>query len=157
MNEPNEIHCEGNNLSLEVNYIPQMLVPTMCKRSISWIKGNNTPSRMVMEESLLRHRFEARTCASLAEGEQSRGLGCWCRVCVCVCGGRVGGERMLHGNELIQNFTIRKNEETGHLNFQPTWKFCVVWDHDLSSPGEPGTFHLSPAGNSCTLAVSCRH
>lgn len=42
-------------------------------------------------------------------------------------GGRVGGERMLHGNELIQNFTIRKNEETGHLNFQPTWKLlCGV-------------------------------
>lgn len=31
MNEQNEIHCEGINLSLEFNYIPQILVPTMCK------------------------------------------------------------------------------------------------------------------------------
>lgn len=91
MNEPNEIHCEGNNPSLEVNYIPQMLVPTMCKRRISWIKENNALSRMVMEKSLLCHRFEAKTCPSLAEGEQSRGLGCWCRVCVCVEGD--GGRR----------------------------------------------------------------
>lgn len=34
MNEQNEIHCERNNLSLEFNYILQILVPTMCKLRI---------------------------------------------------------------------------------------------------------------------------
>lgn len=34
MNEHNEIHREGNNQSLEFNYIPQIVVPTMCKLRI---------------------------------------------------------------------------------------------------------------------------
>lgn len=32
--EQNEIHCEGNDLPLEFNYIPEILVPTVCKLRI---------------------------------------------------------------------------------------------------------------------------
>ena len=74
MNEQNEIRCEGNNLSLEVNYIPQILVPTMCKRRINWIKDNKTLGRMVIEESLLLHRFETEMCF-ISGGGNEHGLG----------------------------------------------------------------------------------
>lgn len=74
MNEQNEIHCEGNNLSLEVNYIPHILVPTICKLRITWII-DKTLSRMVIEEFLLVHRLEIGTHASLAEEENEHGRG----------------------------------------------------------------------------------
>lgn len=104
MNEQNEIHCEGNNLTLEVNYIPQILMPITCKLRINWTKDNKTLSGMVIEESLLLHRFEIGTCTLLAEGKDEHGLG----ILVGVRHGRKGSSTAMNLFRILQSEKSKK-------------------------------------------------
>ena len=102
---------------------------------------------MVTEESLWHHRFETGVCGSLAEGQNEHRL----RVLV-----EVGPSRRKVAPLWWINaeFWNQKNQETGNVHFQLAWKFCVVWDHNLSSTWVLWTFYPSPAGTYYRLTVS---
>ena len=79
----------------------------MCKLR-KWIYDSETLSGMVMEESLLLPRIETGAYTSLAEERNRQGLTVLVEV-------GTEGERKLHRDELMQNFSIRKIKKQAML------------------------------------------